>query len=545
MADQFRDQVNTARRAGYSDAEIAGFLKNTDPRVDEALKFGYSPEEIVEHLAPKLTMGEEAVRKTGVAVRGLNEALAPVTAGALGGAGLGLMTGVAAPIAVPVGALAGGLAVPAADVVVGGYNRLTDSNVRLPSRVISEMLPGPRAETPVERVLQSTTGALGSTTGAVGAGRGIVQAAKTPPGLPSSVAPGLQAIGREAASRPVAQIATAPVATAVGQTVTEATDNPFLGLAAGALTSTAAGVRPTKRETVDADALLAKSKANYELLDNSGLQFDTKQFTAHMGSLTSKLRKDLGYVESVNPKVAGAFKELTSNAPKDVAEITALRKIIGSAAGSSDASERKIAMSLLDEFDDYVMNAPSTAIVGGDKSAIDAWKTARADYAKVKKAELIEDIIARAEVSQGGKESTIAQGLSSLAKDKKKMRFFTPDEQKAIRDAADGGKLQTMLRTVGKFTPLTPAAAIFTAVNPYGAYTAAAGFTARELATARRSQQVQQLANRMLVGREPKVLEGSFENTPVFFSRGMQNMMNPQQQNLMSPRRDNQNALVR
>jgi hypothetical protein len=256
-----------------------------------------------------------------------------------------------------------------------------------------------------------------------------------------------------------------------------------------------------------------------------------------MAQLPAKLRQEVGYVESVNPKVAGAFKELTSGNTKDVAEITALRKIIGSAAKSSDPSERKVAVKLLDEFDDYVLNVPPSAIVSGDKTAVEAWKAARADYSKVKKAELIEDIVARAEVSQGGKEATIAQGLSALAKNDKKMRFFSPDEQEAIRDAAKGGTLQSMLRTVGKFTPMTPAAAIFTAVSPFGAYTAGAGLAARELATARRVQQVGRLADQMRVGAIPKITEGPFVNEPVFFSRSAQNMLGPVQQN--------QNALAR
>lgn len=534
MADQFRDQINAARRAGYTDDEIVGYLKDKDPRVTQALDAGYKPAEITEYLAPKLSMGEQAVRQTGIAARGMSEALVGPTAGAT----VGMMMG--GPVGAGVGALAGGLAVPAADALTLAYNKLANGNVRLPSQVISEMLPGPRAESPAERVLQASTGALTGTSGSVAAGRGLAQMANIPvtAGTAPTVAPSIAAIGREASRAPIAQIVTAPAATAVGQTVTEATDNPLAGLLAGTATGMAAGVRPTKREKApSADELLARSKANYEVLDKSGLRFDTQQFQQHMSALPGKLRKELGYVESVNPKVAGAFQELTSNAPKDVAEITALRRIIGSAAGSSDASERKIASRLLDEFDDYVLNAPPSAIVSGDKAAVDAWKAARADYAKVKKAELIEDIVSRAEVSQGGKEATIAQGLSALAKNEKKMRFFSPEEQEAIREAAKGGKLQTMLRTVGKFTPMTPAAAIFTAVSPFGAYTAAAGMTAKELATARRLQQVDRLTQQMRLGAQPQVIEGAFANEPVFFSRGVQNMLGPVQQN--------QNALSR
>ena len=528
MADQFRDQINTARRAGYSDDEIVQYLKDKDPRVTKALEAGYKPVEIVDYLAPKPTMGEEVARKTGVAVRGASEALAPVTAGALGGAALGLMTGVGAPVAVPVGALAGSLAVPTMDVLTAGYNKLLGGNVRMPSQVISEMLPGPRAESPAERVLQASTGALTSTGGSIAAGRGMAQAAGAPAGV--------TAIGREASRLPRTQIVAAPVATAIGQTTTEATDSPLAGLAAGMGASMIPGMRPTKRELPPSvEDVMARSKANYEILDKSGLQFDTQQFQQHMGSIPAKLRREVGYVKSVNPKVAGAFDELMASNPKDVAELGALRKIIGNAAETKE--ERKVAMMLLDEFDDYVLNAPASAVVGGDRKAVEAWKAARADYAKVKKAELLQDIVSRAEVSQSGKEVSIAQGLSALAKNDKKMRFFSPDEREAIREAAKGGDLQLMLRTIGKFTPMTPAAAIFTAVSPFGAYTAAAGLVAKSLATKMRERSVGQLTDQMLLGKKPEVLESPFVNEPVFFSRGVQNMLGPVQQN--------QNALTR
>lgn len=535
MADQFREQINTARRQGYSDDEIVNYLKDKDPRVSQALEAGYKPTEIADYLAPKPTTGEEVMRKTGVAVRGAAEALAPVTAGATAGMLLG------GPVGAAVGGLAGGLAVPAADVLTAGYNKLMGGNVRLPSQVISEMIPGPRAETPTERVLQASTGALAGTAGSVAAGRGLAGMATVPvpAGVAPIVAPSIAAIGREAGRAPVGQIVTAPVATAVGQTVTEASDNPLLGLAAGVGTSMAAGVRPVKREPVlSSEDLLARSKANYDILDKSGLQFDKAQFNQRMSFLPSHLEATEGYVSGVYPKVDAALARLQSDRPKSVAEITALRKIIGNAASSSDASERRMGKILLDDYDNYVLNAPPSAIVSGDKTALDAWKAAREDYAKVKKSELIEDIVSRAEVSQGGKEATVAQGLSALAKNDKKMRFFTPEEQEAIREAAKGGTLQTMLRTVSKFTPMTPAAAIFTAVNPYGAYTAAAGMAAKEIATVRRMQQVNRLAEQMRLGAQPQMLEGPFVNEPVFFSRSVQNMLGPVQQ-------QNQNALAR
>lgn len=533
MADQFRDQINTARRAGYSDDELIGYLKDKDPRISEALSQGYKPTEILQYLAPNLSTGEEVARKAGVAIRGATEALAPATAGAATGFMLG------GPVGAGVGALAGGLAVPAADVLTQGYNKLTDSNVRLPSQVISSMNPGPRAETPAERVLQASMGALSGTGGSVAAGRGLAGMSQiaAPAGSAPTVAPSIAAIGAEAARRPVGQMVTAPIATAVGQGTTELTDNPLAGLAASVATGAAAGVRPTKRTTVPtAEALTERAKTNYAILDNSKFELDNNQFNQQMGNMASTLRS-VGYDPRTMPKVQVALENLAANNPKTVQELGTLRTIIGNAANSTDPHERLAGAKLLDKFDDYVLNAPPSAAVNADPKAMTAWKEARADYAKMKKSEMITTILDNADVAQGSKEASIASQLSSLAKNDKKMRIFTPDEQEAIREAAKGGNLQVMLRTIGKLTPLTPAAAIFTAVNPFGAYTAAGGFAAKTLAEQRRTQQVNRLAERMRLGETPQIVEGPFANEPVFFSRGVQNMLGPIQQN--------QNALSR
>lgn len=529
MADNFRDQINTARRAGYSDDELIGYLKDKDPRVTQALDAGYKPVEILEHLAPKLTTFEDVTRKVGVAARGVAEALAPATAGATAG----FMAG--GPVGAGVGMLAGGLAVPAADIVTQGYNRLTDSNVRLPSQTISNFLPGPRAETSGERVLQTGANALGNVGSSVMAGRKITQLAAMPvaAGAAPTVAPGLAAIGQEAAKRPIAQIVTAPLAASTGQTVTELTDNPLAGLAAGVGTSVLAGVRPVKRSAVPtAEELKAQAKANYDILDKSNFQLSNSQFTSHMSGMASKLRSSAGYDPRIMPDVDAALAQLTSSTnAKTVGELNTLRTIVSNAAKSTKPAERKAASQLLDEFDDYVMNAPPSAVIASDVKALQAWKDARADYSKMKKSEMITDILENADVSQGSKEANIASQLSSLAKNDKKMRFFTSDEQDAIREAAKGGSLQTILRTIGKFTPMTPAAAIFTAVNPIGLQTAAAGMAAKGIAEARRVQEVNRLADRMRLGQPPNILEGAFANTPVFYSRGAQNMLGPVQQN--------------
>lgn len=540
MAEQFRDQINAARRQGISDADIIDYLKGTDPRISEALQKNIAPKEILDYLAPPTTILEETARKVGVAGRGLSETMVGPTAGALVGSVLG------GPVGAGVGMLAGGLAVPAADVLVSGYNRLTDSNLRTPSQIISGWLPGPRAETPGERVLQSSMGALGAVGGGVGGGRSIVEAARGLPAttrptmmqaatqqVPTPVTPGLQAIGAESARRPIGQLVTAPVAAGTGQVTTEMTDNPFYGVIATVATSGALGLRPPKRQDVPSEkALFARSKANYETLDKSNFQMFRKEFNKDMTDVVDDLRSEVGYVKGYSSKLDSVVDQLVADRPKDIKELTALRKAISGAAKSTDPQERMVASRLLDEYDDYLVNAPNRALIVRDPEAMKAWTAARADYAKVKKGEVITDILDRAANAQGSQESSIANQLTQLANNKSKMRFFSAEEQDAIRRAAQGGTVQSMLRTIAKFTPMTPAAAIFTAVSPFGAYTAAAGYAGKEMAKARRMRQVNELAEQMRLGGRPQVIEGRLANVPIFTgagARGAQNMLTQQE----------------
>lgn len=504
MSD-FRSQIEQARKAGYSDDEIVGYLKQSEPKVTKALESGYSPSEVLSYLAPPPSTLEKGVRMAGIAARG-------GSAGALGAAAGGLVGGIAGgPPGAAIGALTGSLAVPAADVLTSTYYALTGQQGRMPSQIIREAIPGPRAVTPVERMVESAGEALGGT------GPQVMAAQRM-----ASMAGKAGVIGQAVSQAPKTQIAAAPVAAGAGTGVGEATESPLAGLATSAAVGGAAGLRATKREAVPTSAeLSAKSKAAYDVLDQSGFQIDPAQFTAKIASLPATLRKDVGYVEAAYPKVAAAFKELQQPTPKDTAELQALRKIIQGAKNSADPQERKIASQLMDEFDDYILNAPPNAIVGGNKAAVQAWKEARQDYAKMKKSEVFEEIIRKADLSTASTNTAIASALSSLAKNDKKMRFFSADERAAIEKAAKGNNVNAMLDVVAKFTPMTPAAAIFTAVAPHGALIAAGGLAAKGMSTKQRERTLNRLAERMRLGQEPEVIESAFGNVPALTARGL------------------------
>jgi hypothetical protein len=224
-------------------------------------------------------------------------------------------------------------------------------------------------------------------------------------------------------------------------------------------------------------------------------------------------------VSGVYPALDAAFNQLKDTTrPKDFAELSALREIIANGQASTEPKTRMLAGVLKDEFDDYVMNIPKSDVIGtsSEQGAI-AWQNARNQYSRLMKGEVFEKMLENAsfdvtKFTQSGKENALASELRKLAKNEKRMRTFTKDEQEAIRKAARGGATQNILKFIGRFAP--------TGVHPmqmYGTATvgtalldptmaglplvAAAGTGAARLgAGAMRERSVQNLADMMRAG---------------------------------------------
>jgi hypothetical protein len=510
MADDLRDRINSARRQGVPDDAIVDHLKSMDARFKSASDQGVPAKDILDHIAPMPTTSENLRRAAGIAIGGA----APTALGAGAGAALGTMGGPASPITVPAGALIGSVAVPVSDAAIQAYNALAGKNVPLASETIKNWLGTPKPETTGERMLDIASSAI-TPAGIEPAAANLLKGA---PGM-------LGRAGQIMSQAPLSQLVTAPTTAALAQGVTETSGNPLLGLATGVATGTVGNIRAPKRvEVPSAEVLGERAKANYDVLDQSNFQLNDAPLKAKFQDIDTRLTSKFAYDPEQEPKVAKAIERIKAGNPKNASELQIIRTFINKARASSDATERAIAGNLLDEFDDYVLTAPA----GGDQKALNAWKSAREDYSKLKKSEIFADIIKDSEVAQGDPGKFMANQISALAKNKNKMRLFSPGEQEEIRKVAAGGSIQALLTTAAKFTPMTPAAAIFTAVNPWGAYTAAGGIAAKALAKTRQEYQVNNLAEVMRagLGSRPPIIEGAMRNLPVSTYRQATNALN-------------------
>lgn len=438
------------------------------------------------------SMGKEFTRGAGLAARGA----APVAAGA----GLGFMVGG------PFGAGVGTLALPLAEVGTQAINLALPKEYQIPSpygaveNLLTQLgLPVP--ETTGERIIQAAGGVLPSTAAQTTAAQTLSQTAQSQLG---------RNIAGQMAAQPGRQLAASVPATAAAQYVGEATGRPELGMLAGMATSApfAAGTRPSGPSK---QVLEAQSTAAFEAAKQSGISFNPARFGTSMNRIAADMRQE-GYTPTAYPKIESVFRELTDvNMPKDFTELQALRKMIQGAQASADPAERRLATILKDRFDDYVINADKTDIVGaGNKTGLASWNQARNTYSRMMKAEVFEDMLENAKLdqskfTQSGAENSMAQQLRTLAKNKNKMRLFTPAEQAEIKAAAKGSTTQNLLKFFGRFAPTGPVSSILPGgaivANPYIGVPLALGATgARMGATSMRRWSIENLADIMRTG---------------------------------------------
>jgi hypothetical protein len=292
---------------------------------------------------------------------------------------------------------------------------------------------------------------------------------------------------------------------------------PIVGSTLSALnTSTGLNLGRKLAETPSQDYLKAKSSELFKEARDSGVQLDPKAFGSTMSTIAKDLRAE-GYDPRLYPKIDVALSELKNiTATKDFNELNTLRKFIMGAQKSADPEERRLATMLKADFDNYIANVPDTAIIGGSKEGLAAWKKARDTYTKLSKADIFNDMIEKARtqknvLTQSGEENALFKELRKLAENPKRMRLFTASEQDAIKKAAEGGNVQNIMRFMGRFTPTGPVSGIFAGgallAHPAVAIPfEAASMLSRAGATKIRKDDVKQLAAMMRAGYKPEMV---------------------------------------
>jgi len=451
-------------------------------------------------LKKERSMTEKIGRGLSSIARG---AAVPLTGAAAGGA-----------LAGPAGAVAGSLALPAAELLTTGINALLPDKYDIPSPTAQvekglTRLGFPKPETQTERALQVGGSALGGVGGQVNALGTLAKTATSPVG---------RGIAQTLSQQPVRQVAAALPVGATSQYVAEETGSPALGMAAGIAAGIPFAIGASgKLQAPTVQELKGQAGQQYKFAEDVGAVFKKNSYNQFANKIESTLAKE-GLDKTLQPRVFAALERIkdTKNSNVTLENMEILRRIGQSAGSSIDASERRLASILVDNLDDFVENAQPSQLAKGSSEAVRALTDARELWKRAKKTEIIDDLVASAELraeanySQSGVENALRRKLVNLADNPKKLRAFTKEEQAIIKSTAKGGSIQNALRFIGKLAPtgvvsggVSVGGGALIGGTPGAVIVPVVGSLARKGAEQLGLRNIEQLRNRLATGNAP------------------------------------------
>jgi hypothetical protein len=470
--------VEGARRAGYTDAEIADFLAGEEAfDTAAAREAGYTDAEIIGYISaapaasaavkpveePKSTFMDDATQFLGVIDRAVLPYATAAGAGALAG---GIPTGGLG--ALP-GAGAGVLALGAGDLGTTLYNigapLFGGKAMQLPSETIRQGYEtvgvGRKPQTPAQEVLFST--AEGAAGGLSGAGAFNQLARKAAPGVTRNVmrelgrAPGVQtAAGAGAAAAPTIGREYAGI------------ENPLAQFGLSVAGGVAGGRLATPRATpVSREQLVSEATKDYRRAEEAGVQFDA----AAIADLSQSIRRSLSdpkvqFDEVLHPRVNRVLQRIETviadaeknNTPISFSQLELLRRVARTAGSSLDKDERRLTSNIIRQLDEFVGAPPANAVIAGD--AADAARyieNARTSWRRMSQMDAIDGMVEKATNSAEGLSANSLRSVArTVANNPNKMRSFDPDIQKQIKGLVRGSGGLSTLQTVGMLGPKIP-----------------------------------------------------------------------------------------
>lgn len=384
----------------------------------------------------------------------------------------------------------------------------------------------PEPQQGLEQYVQAGTEAL------TGAGGQISLARRAAEGLASPVS---RAVSGQLAQAPATQLAAAPVATSAAMKTFEETGSPVAATAAGVVAGGATGLRPRRVEPIPTTEELGEQATRaYQRASDAGVIVKPEAVQEFSKRITKKIAQE-GYRPRMQPKIAIALDEIDMEGatPSTLDQLDSLRQVVKDPAGDfSNKKQQRLANMIIRDLDNFIENLQGKDLLAGDADkAVSALKEARQVYARNRKADFLEEVINKADLSstqytQSGMENALRVQFRALAKNKTKMAQFSKEEQDQIRKIVKGDTLQNTLRFIGKFAPTGVVSSLPTAgaafASPYlAAAVPAVTYPARQAAERMGMANIDSLMNMVRMGRAPEVTQSRTGLVPTTAMRGL------------------------
>lgn len=250
------------------------------------------------------------------------------------------------------------------------------------------------------------------------------------------------------------------------------------------------------------------ANALYDQARQAGLTIKPQAYDRLAYNLVDDLEA-AGLDPTLHPRATAALARIVGERgrPIELAKLDQLRQIVRDAASPTDPGEQRLAGIMREKVDAFLDTLkPQDVQSGNARQAVDSLTEARGTWAKMRKSEIVDEMVRRAGESQGGFEKGLRGEITRLLKNKAASRSFTREEQIALRKVSRGGPIELLLRGASKAAPTgvvsssLSGGAGFVAGGPAGAIAVpAAGLAAKAASgalTARNLRAAQELIRR-------------------------------------------------
>ena len=448
-------------------------------------------------------------QNAGVVSRAASPPAVAAAAGALAGSRFGTL-------GTRAGAALGPLVLGAADIGATGYNvvapRFGLPRVSTPTELIQGTLEaggiGRAPETSGQRILSDVAGGA-STAGAQAAAFNVLRR-RLGATAAQNMMPGANVISQRPASivetlaaQPVAQTGAGAGGAALPSAVREFTEteqDPLTNLALS-LAGSVLGGRATAQTgniarsvgqtaervfTPSGRDLRGQAQRAFTQADNANVQYDPTAANTFSGNLRARIENE-GYKigQNTDPTINKTLIRLdNASQPLTFTELHVLRndlsdarRILSGSPQPGDRRQARLVGDVIRQLDDFTLNPPPTAIVGGNAGVVrQAVTDARTAWSRMAKSNEIEDAVFNASrsataVNSGRLDEAIRAEFAKLEKDIRNGKSFgyTPEELANISRIASGEARGPVIKALSNLRPGLDARGVMAGLTPGGA----------------------------------------------------------------------------
>tara|TARA_Y100000022_G_scaffold86033_2_gene74153 strand:+ start:107 stop:1813 length:1707 start_codon:yes stop_codon:yes gene_type:complete len=203
------------------------------------------------------------------------------------------------------------------------------------------------------------------------------------------------------------------------------------------------------------EQLKLEASEAYDKAFKSGVSIKPEAFKSMLDDVIAKVSGGRPIRDKLTPKAADTINAMNDelkrivkdNTGFSIDDIDYLNKLTRAGkAEIGNKEEQRLAMIISESLDDFVNKLSKGDIYGGNvQTAVKELSKARETWNRMKKTEVVEELLENAKTYAGGLESGLRNQISSILRNRKKRRQFNKDELKLLTQIREGSPIGNLI----------------------------------------------------------------------------------------------------